>query len=131
MSVTEPKFAVGQQVKIVGPKTRPAMNWVQQMDKHIGVVGAVRLSPLQDPEGTFYDVGQIVGWSFREDYLEPVIDPVELTKPEHPMCRCYVDPAILKPAKAEPSVLHPKIGDVIFLPELGRVKVTARGFEIC
>lgn len=37
----------------------------------------------------------------------------------------------IEPAQSEPNVLYPKIGDVIFLPEIGRLKVTARGFEIC
>ena len=78
----EPKFAVGQRVKIVGPPIKgegPIYNWTKQMDQYIGVVGAVRLKPTQDPEGTFYAVGEIVGWSFREDYLEPVVEP----EPKH------------------------------------------------
>lgn len=130
----KPKYAVGQRVKIVGPPAkgvRAIYNWSSEMDQYIGSVGTVRLKPTQDPEGTFYVVGEIVGWSFREDYLEPVVEPVEAKTPGHPMCRCYVDPAILKPAQAKPNVLYPKIGDVIFLPEVGRLRVTARGFEIC
>ena len=71
----EPKFAVGQRVKIVGPPIKgegPIYNWTKEMDQYIGVVGAVRLKPTQDPEGAFYVVEEVFQWSFREDYLEPV-----------------------------------------------------------
>ena len=73
----EPKFKVGQLVKIVGPVCGegPIYNWTKDMDQFIGVVGTVRLKPTQDPEGIFYAVGDIVGWSFREDYLEAFVEP--------------------------------------------------------
>ena len=73
----EPKFAVGQRVKIIGPVCGegPIYNWTQEMDQFIGVVGTVRLKPTQDPEGTFYAIGEVVGWSFREDYLQPFVEP--------------------------------------------------------
>ena len=77
----EPKYAVGQRVKVIGPVCGegPIYNWTKEMDEYIGAVGTVRLKPTQDPEGTFYAVGEIVGWSFREDYLEPVVEP----EPKH------------------------------------------------
>ena len=73
----EPKYAVGQRVKIIGPVRGdgPIYNWTKEMDEYIGAVGTVRLKPTQDPEGTFYAVGEIVGWSFREDYLEAFVEP--------------------------------------------------------
>jgi hypothetical protein len=106
----KPKYAVGQRVRVIGPKARPGPNWSSPLDALVGTVHTVRSEPLQfTTDKTFgYQVG-VIELSIREDYLEPVVEP----------------------AQAEPNVLYPKIGDVIFLPELGRLRVTARGFEIC
>ena len=68
----EPKFAVGQRVKIVGPKERPAVHWHEEMDKHIGAVADVVSISSVVGEKVFYDLRFIEQWSFREDYLEPV-----------------------------------------------------------
>ena len=78
----EPKFAVGQRVQIIGPPTKgegPIYNWCVEMDKYIGVVEFVRSQPQQTFEGVFYQVSNIANWSFREDYLEPVVEP----EPKH------------------------------------------------
>ena len=77
----EPKFAVGQRVKIIGPVCGegPIYNWTKEMDKYIGVVEFVRSQPQQTFEGVFYQVSNIANWSFREDYLEAVVEP----EPKH------------------------------------------------
>ena len=78
----EPKFAVGQQVKIIGPPIKgegPIFNWCVEMDKYIGAVEFVRSQPRPTPEGVFYQVSNIANWSFREDYLEAVVEP----EPKH------------------------------------------------
>ena len=68
----EPKFKVGQRVKIVGPKERPAAHWDGCMDKHIGAVAEVASVSCMVGDKVFYDLRSIEQWAFREDYLEPV-----------------------------------------------------------
>ena len=126
-----PKFAVGQRVMVVRPKQKPSQHGGSDIDEFFGYADIVASVRENGEKLISYVLEGIDERAFPEDYLEPVVEPVELTLPGHPMCRCYVDPSILKPAQAEPNVLYPKIGDVIFLPEVGRVRVTARGFEIC
>jgi hypothetical protein len=106
----EPKFAVGQMVRVVGPKVKPARHWVEAMDEHIDTVCAVRFVPPRDYEGMFYKIGEIADWAFREDYLEAV-EPVES-----------------KPVLIRRRVVE--IGDEIKLPN-GRVLVfNGEGFEV-
>ena len=69
---SEPKFAVGQRVKIVGPKERPAAHWDGCMDKHIGAVAEVASVSCMVGDKVFYDLRSIEQWAFRADYLEPV-----------------------------------------------------------
>jgi hypothetical protein len=45
------------------------------------------------------------------------------------MCRCEIAPEPIKPV--EGAAHYPKIGDTIFLPEMGRLKVLAKGVEVC
>lgn len=68
----EPKFKVGQRVKIIGPKERPAAHWDGCMDKHIGAVAEVASVSCMVGDKVFYDLRSIEQWSFRKDYLEPV-----------------------------------------------------------
>ena len=78
----EPKYKVGQRVKIIGPPIKgegPIYNWCVEMDTFIGVVEFVRSQPQQTFEGVFHQVSNIANWSFREDYLEPVVEP----EPQH------------------------------------------------
>ena len=106
----EPKFAVGQMVRVVGPKGKPARHWAEAMDEHIGTVCAVRFVPPRDYEGMFYKIGEIAEWALREDYLEAV-EPVES-----------------KPVLIRRRVVE--IGDEIKLPN-GRVLVfNGEGFEV-
>ena len=132
-----PKFAVGQRVMVVRPKQKPSQHGGSDIDEFFGYADIIASVRENGEKSISYVLEGIDERAFPEDYLEPFVEPVEPVEPVeakppgHPMCRCYVDPAILKPAQAEPSVLYPKIGDVIFLPEVGRLRVTARGFEIC
>jgi hypothetical protein len=75
----KPKFAIGQRVKVVGPKQRMPTHWDPEMERHIGLVyTAVSAQDyLKHPSGTtyFYSVGGIHDWAFREDYLEPAVEP--------------------------------------------------------
>ena len=104
------KFAVGQTVRVVGPKEKPAKDWGKEMDRQIGFAGVIRSIPLIEGEGTFYNLEGIGIWCFREDYLEPV-EPVESR------------PVLIRRRVVE-------IGDEIKLPN-GRVLVfNGEGFEV-
>ena len=104
------KFAVGQTVRVVGPKVKPAKDWGKEMDRHVGLAGVIRSIPIPEGEGTFYNLEGIGIWCFREDYLEPV-EPVES-----------------KPVLIRRRVVE--IGDEIKLPN-GRVLVfNGEGFEV-
>jgi len=75
----EPKFAVGQTVRVIGPKIKPAWHWGRKMDRYIGLVGVIRNSPLEDGSRRLYNLEGIGIWCFREDYLEAVEpEPVKL-----------------------------------------------------
>ena len=78
----EPKFAVGQRVKIVGPPAKGARaicNWSSEMDKYIGGVADVVSVSSMVGDKVFYDLRFIEQWAFREDYLEPVVEPKHYT----------------------------------------------------
>jgi hypothetical protein len=106
----EPKFAVGQTVRVVGPKEKPALHWGKEMDCQIGFTGVIRNDPLYKDAERFYNLEGIGIWCFREDYLEAV-EPVES-----------------KPLLIRRRVVE--IGDEIKLPN-GRVLVfNGEGFEV-
>jgi len=67
----EPKFAVGQTVKVVGPKGSDAKHWAEEMNEHLGKESAVSNQESKH-SGWFYELGCSATWSFREDYLEAV-----------------------------------------------------------
>ena len=101
------KFAVGQTVRVVGPKVRPAKDWGKEMDRHVGLAGVIRSIPILEGEGTFYNLEGIGIWCFREDYLEPV-EPVA------------------------PDVLHYVLlaGESAKLPNGQTITATEKGFEV-
>jgi hypothetical protein len=108
----EPKFAVGQMVRVVGPKQIPALEWSSVgMAQYAGTTQTIeRVELLTNPPGTYYHLKGVVNWCFREDYLEPV-EPVES-----------------KPVLIRRRVVE--IGDEIKLPN-GRVLVfNGEGFEV-
>ena len=132
----EPKFAVGQRVNIVWPPAkgvRAIYNWCVEMDKYIGVVEFVRSQPQQTLEGVFYQVSNIANWSFRADYLEPVIEP----ESKHYLLQ--VGDSALTPAGHLIEVIgtgvdvkHYKgrIGDTISAPNGRKAIVTEHGVEV-
>ena len=69
----EPKFKVGQRVKIIGPKRSEKVryNWEHGMDNQVGKTGVVTGSH-DGSFGRLYQLSGIVEWNFQEDYLEPV-----------------------------------------------------------
>ena len=101
------KFAVGQTVRVVGPKVKPAKDWGKEMDRHVGLAGVIRSIPILEGEGTFYNLEGIGIWCFREDYLEPV-EPVA------------------------PDVLHCVLlaGESAKLPNGQTITATEKGFEV-
>jgi hypothetical protein len=103
----EPKFAVGQTVKVVGPKEKPALHWGKEMDCQIGFTGVIRNDPLYEDGERFYNLEGIGIWCFREDYLEPV-EPVE------------------------PDILHYVLlaGESAKLPNGQTITITEKGFEV-
>jgi hypothetical protein len=74
IELVEPKFAVGQTVRVVGPKQIPALEWSSVgMAHYAGTTQTIeRVELLTNPPGTYYHLKGIVNWCFREDYLEPV-----------------------------------------------------------
>jgi hypothetical protein len=108
----EPKFSVGQTVRVIGPKVKPARNWTAAMDEHIEQVYTVVSvqTYLNHPSGTadFYTVKGVVDWAFREDYLEPV-------EPEP------------RPILTDWQCRE---GDTYKHPNGLTLKVTAKGFEV-
>ena len=127
----EPKHKVDDRVRIIGPVPRQKVNknWERGMDALVGRIVRVkskRLSVLDDGSSAwFYTVENIYEYVVREDYLAPAPP----APPSHPMCRCEIAPKPIKPV--EGAAHYPKIGDTIFLPEMGRLKVLARGVEVC
>jgi hypothetical protein len=107
----EPKFAVGQTVKVVGPKCDNSVfqHWSIDMEKHVGKTSTIKVREKKDADW-FYEISDSVVWAFREDYLEAV-EPVES-----------------KPVLIRRRVVE--IGDEIELPN-GRVLVfNGEGFEV-
>jgi hypothetical protein len=109
IEAVEPKFAVGQTVKVVGPKGSDARHWSEKMNQHVGKESPIKAREKKD-DGWFYELGCSAIWSFDEDYIEPV-EPVES-----------------KPVLIRRRVVE--IGDELKLPN-GRVLVfNGEGFEV-
>jgi hypothetical protein len=106
----EPKFAVGQMVRVVGPKEKPALHWGKEMDCQIGFTGVIRNDPLYEDAERFYNLEGIGIWCFREDYLEAV-EPVES-----------------KPVLIRRRVVE--IGDEFKLPNGSVLVFNGEGFEV-
>jgi hypothetical protein len=126
----EPKYKVDDRVKIIGPVPREKVNknWERAMDALVGRIVRVkskRLSVLDDWSSAWFYTVENIYELVREDYLAPAPP----APPSHPMCRCEIAPEQIKPV--EGAAHYPKIGDTIFLPEMGRLKVLARGVEVC
>jgi hypothetical protein len=107
----EPKFSVGQTVKVVGPKQIPALEWSSVgMAQYAGTTQTIdRVELLTNPPGTYYHLKGVVNWCFREDYLEAVEpEPVEAPNTYH-----YTNP-----------------GDVVHCPNGTVIVIGSKGFEV-
>jgi hypothetical protein len=107
----EPKFAVGQTVKVIGPKEIPALEWSSVgMAQYAGTTQTIeRVELLTNPPGTYYHLKGVVNWCFREDYLEAVEpEPVEAPNTYH-----YTNP-----------------GDVVHCPNGTVIVIGSKGFEV-
>jgi hypothetical protein len=109
----EPKFAVGQTVKVVGPKQIPALEWSSVgMAQYAGTTQTIdRVELLTNPPGTYYHLKGVINWCFREDYLEAV------------------EPAEHYLGKAE-AIKQFIVGDTFRHPSGLRLTITAKGFEV-
>jgi hypothetical protein len=127
----EPKFAVGQTVKVVGPKGSDTKQWSEGMNKHLGTESAV--SNRENKEaGWFYEIGCSATWAFREDYLEAV-EP----EPKHYVLR--VGDSVETPrghlinvvsSNAEQRIYSLDAGDRLTLPNGQTITITEKGFEV-
>ena len=73
----EPKFSVGQTVKVVAPKATDARHWDSEMARHVGTLQTIKyIEEFANPTEIFYGVYGIDSRKFCEDYLEAV-EPVE------------------------------------------------------
>jgi hypothetical protein len=128
----EPKFAVGQTVRVVGPKGKPAKDWGKEMDRQIGFAGVIRSIPLIEGGGTFYNLEGVGIWCFREDYLEAV-EP----EPQHYVLR--VGDSVETPSGHLIKVVSPGVEQIEFklkagytatLPNGQTITATEKGFEV-
>ena len=130
----EPKFAVGQMVKVVGPKEIPALEWSSVgMAQYAGTTQAIeRVELLTNPPGTYYHLKGVVNWCFREDYLEPV-EP----EPKHYVLR--VGDSVETPSGHRVQVISRgetqrtyalTAGGKVTLPNGQTITITEKGFEV-
>jgi hypothetical protein len=130
----EPKFSVGQTVKVIGPKEIPALEWSSVgMAQYAGTTQTIeRVELLTNPPGTYYHLKGVVNWCFREDYLEPV-EP----EPKHYVLR--VGDSVETPNGHRVEVISRSetqrfwslnAGDKLTLPNGQTITITAKGFEV-
>jgi predicted oxidoreductase len=129
-----PKFAVGQMVRVVGPKEIPALEWSSVgMAQYAGTTQTIeRVELLTSPPSTYYHLKGVVNWCFREDYLEPV-EP----EPKHYVLR--VGDTVETPSGHRVQVVSRgetqrtyalTAGGKVTLPNGQTITATAKGFEV-
>jgi hypothetical protein len=107
-----PKFAVGQTVKVIGPKATDAKHWDSEMARHVGTLQTIKyIEGFANPPEIFYGVYGIDSRKFREDYLEPV-EPVEHYLGKVEAIKQFI------------------VGDTFRHPNGLQLKVTEKGFEV-
>ena len=129
----EPKFAVGQTVKVVGPKVSDAKQWDSEMARHVGTLQTIKyIEGFANPPEIFYGVYGIDSRTFREDYLEPV-EP----EPKHYVLR--VGDSVETPSGHRVRVISRgetqrfwslNAGDRLTLPNGQTITITEKGFEV-
>jgi hypothetical protein len=127
----EPKFAVGQMVRVVGPKATDARYWSEKMNQHIGTTSPIKVREKKD-DSWFYELGCSVIWSFSEDYLESV-EP----EPKHYVLRVgdtFETPSghLIKVASLGTCQMQYKLkaGFKAILPNGQAITATEKGFEV-
>jgi hypothetical protein len=127
----EPKFSVGQTVRVVGPKGSDTKQWSEEMNKHLGMESAVSNRESKEA-GWFYELGCSATWAFREDYLEAV----EL-EPKHYILR--VGDTVETPSGHRIEIISRgetqrtyalTAGGKVTLPNGQTITITAKGFEV-
>jgi hypothetical protein len=111
IEAVEPKFSVGQTVRVIGPKGSDARHWSDKMNQHIGKTSPIKAREKKD-DGWFYEISCSVVWHFREDYLEAV-EPVEHYLGKVEAIKQFI------------------VGDTFWHPNGLQLKVTEKGFEVC
>ena len=130
----EPKFKVGQRVKIIGPKRSEKVryNWEQGMDNQVGKTGVVTGSHYGS-FGRLYQLSGIVEWNFQEDYLEPVVEP----EPKHYVLQVgdsvetpsgHLIKIVDRPTEQMHYTLQ--VGDTVSTPSGRQAVVTEHGVEV-
>jgi hypothetical protein len=127
----EPKFAVGQMVKVVGPKATDARYWSEKMNQHIGTTSPIKVREKKD-DSWFYELGCSVIWAFSEDYLEAV-EP----EPKHYVLRVgdsFETPSgqLIKVASLDTCQMQYKLkaGFKATLPNGQTITAKEKGFEV-
>ena len=129
----EPKFDVGQMVRVVGPNATYAKHWDSEMARHAGTLQTIKyIEEFANPTEIFYGVYGIDSRKFWEDHLEPV-EP----EPKHYVLR--VGDTVENPNGDRIEVVNPgfeqshyalKVGDTISTPNGQAITITAKGFEV-
>jgi hypothetical protein len=99
----EPKFSVGQTVRVIGPKATDARQWSKKMNEHVGEESPIKAREKKGA-GWFYELGCSATWAFREDYLEAV----EVGLGHYAL----------------------RVGDSASLPNGQTITITEKGFEV-
>ena len=112
IEAVEPKFAVGQMVKVIGPKGSDAKHWDSEMARHAGTLQTIKyIEEFANPTEVFYGVYGIDSRKFWEDHLEAV-EPVE-----HYLGKVEVIKQFI-------------VGDTFRHPNGLLLKITEKGFEV-
>ena len=132
-----PKYAVGQRVKIIGPNKQHSLNWCSELDQYRLLVAVVTKAEEADLQvagkAWFYTVEGVIPWRFREDFLEPAVEP----EPQH--YTLQVGDTAETPSGyrirvvdlfSEQRHYKPKVGDSVETPSGLRLTVTEHGVEV-
>jgi hypothetical protein len=134
IEAVEPKFAVGQTVKVIGPKQIPALEWSSVgMAQYAGTTQTIdRVELLTNPPGTYYHLKGVVNWCFREDYLEAVKpEPKHYVLRAGDSCETPCGNRIrVIPKGGTQRFFNLKVGDVVKTIHGQTITITAKGFEV-
>jgi hypothetical protein len=129
----EPKFAVGQMVKVIEPKATDAKHWDSEMARHVGTLQTIKyIEGFANPPEIFYGLYGLDSRKFREDYLEAV-EP----EPQHYVLRvgdsCETpsgNRTVVMPQGRTQRFVNAKAGDTIKTIHGQTITITEKGFEV-